>query len=77
MANAAQDANGDWSSKRVVGMVCGLSGAALKITLGVWSIFHTVADPTMVERSADGLMYMGALYLAGTLVEWMRPKVGA
>lgn len=77
MAGATQDANGDTSSKRVVGMACGLSGAALKVSLGVASLFTRVADPATANAAADGLMAYGALYLAGTLVEWLRPKVGS
>jgi CBS-domain-containing membrane protein len=64
-----QDKTGDTSSKRISGVVILSTGLALLITIGIMSLFKTIADPTTAIQVSNTLMLTGGSLLGVGVIE--------
>ena len=64
-----QDANGNRSSKRIIGTALVSSGGLFLLSLGIASIFRAIGDPSTALETGKVLLYAGTALLGVGVVE--------
>lgn len=74
MNKITQDQNGNKSSKRVTGIALLAGGAALGLTLFIFSLYKKVADPGTAENVYQALIIAGGSLLGVGVFEFFKKK---
>ena len=74
MSKLLEDSNGNLSSKRVAGYICGGIGLAGLVAVGVVSIFRTIEDPGTALESFKTVLIVGGSLLGIGVAEFFGQK---
>ena len=74
MSELLEDQNGNTSSKRVAGFIISGVGLALLLTVGIVSIFRSIADPSTAMEAGKTILILGGGLLGPSVFEFLGGK---